>query len=35
MSAAARNTNVAYTASNDGIGQLTKAMALDWADKGT
>ena len=34
MTAAARRTNAAYTASKGGIGQLTKALAVDWADKG-
>ena len=34
MTVAARRTNAAYTASKGGIGQLTKALAVDWADKG-
>ena len=34
MTAAARRTNSAYTASKGGLGQLTKALAVDWADKG-
>ncbi len=34
MTAAARRTTAAYTASKGGIGQLTKALAVDWADKG-
>lgn len=34
MTAAARKTTAAYTASKGGIGQLTKALAVDWADKG-
>jgi gluconate 5-dehydrogenase len=33
MTAAARRTTAAYTASKGGIGQLTKALAVDWADK--
>ena len=34
MTAAARRNNSAYTASKGGLGQLTKALAVDWADKG-
>lgn len=34
MTLAARRTTAAYTASKGGIGQLTKALAVDWADKG-
>lgn len=34
MTAAARRTTAAYAASKGGIGQLTKALAVDWADKG-
>jgi len=34
MTFAARRTTAAYTASKGGIGQLTKALAVDWADKG-
>ena len=34
MTVAARRTTAAYTASKGGIGQLTKALAVDWADKG-
>jgi len=34
MTAVARRTTAAYTASKGGIGQLTKALAVDWADKG-
>ncbi len=34
MTAAARKTTTAYTASKGGVGQLTKALAVDWADKG-
>lgn len=34
MSFAARRTVAAYTASKGGIAQLTKALAVDWADKG-
>jgi gluconate 5-dehydrogenase len=34
MTAAARRTTAAYTASKGGVGQLTKALAIDWADKG-
>lgn len=34
MTAAARRTTAAYTASKGGIGQLTKALAVDWAGKG-
>ncbi len=34
MTAAARRTTAAYTASKGGIGQLTKALAVDWADQG-
>lgn len=34
MTAAARRTTAAYTASKGGVGQLTKALAVDWADKG-
>jgi gluconate 5-dehydrogenase len=30
--AAARKTTAAYTASKGGVGQLTKALAVDWAD---
>ena len=33
MTAAARRDNAAYTASKGGVGQLTKALAVDWADK--
>ena len=31
---AARRTTAAYSASKGGIAQLTKALAVDWADKG-
>ncbi len=34
MTFAARRTTAAYTASKGGIGQLTKALAVDWADRG-
>ena len=34
MTFAARRTTAAYTASKGAIGQLTKALAVDWADKG-
>jgi gluconate 5-dehydrogenase len=34
MTAAARKTTSAYTASKGGVGQLTKALAVDWADQG-
>jgi gluconate 5-dehydrogenase len=34
MTAAARPTTSAYTASKGGLGQLTKALAVDWAGKG-
>ena len=34
MTFAARRTVAAYTASKGGIGQLTKALAVDWAGKG-
>jgi gluconate 5-dehydrogenase len=34
MTYAARRTVSAYTASKGGVGQLTKALAVDWADKG-
>lgn len=34
MTAAARRTTAAYTTSKGGIGQLTKALAVDWADRG-
>jgi len=34
MTAASRPTTSAYTASKGGIGQLTKALAVDWAGKG-
>ena len=34
MTAAARRTTAAYTASKGGVGQLTKALAVDWAGKG-
>jgi len=34
MTVAARRTTTAYTASKGGVGQLTKALAVDWADKG-
>jgi len=34
MTAAARRTTAAYTASKGGLGQLTKALAVDWADQG-
>jgi len=34
MTAAARKTTAAYTASKGGIGQLTKALAVDWAGQG-
>lgn len=34
MTAAARKTTAAYTASKGGVGQLTKALAVDWAEKG-
>jgi gluconate 5-dehydrogenase len=34
MSHAARRTVASYTASKGGIAQLTKALAVDWADKG-
>jgi gluconate 5-dehydrogenase len=33
MTFAARRTVASYTASKGGIGQLTKALAVDWADK--
>ncbi len=33
MNFAARKTTAAYTASKGGIGQLTKALAVDWADR--
>ena len=33
MTAASRPTTAAYTASKGGIGQLTKALAVDWAPK--
>jgi gluconate 5-dehydrogenase len=32
MSTAARRGTVAYTASKGGVGQLTKALAIDWAE---
>lgn len=34
MTQSARRGTAAYTASKGGIGQLTKALAVDWADKG-
>jgi len=34
MAAASRRTTAAYTASKGGIGQLTKALAVDWAEHG-
>ncbi len=34
MTVASRRTTAAYTASKGGIGQLTKALAVDWADHG-
>ena len=34
MTFGARKTTAAYTASKGGLGQLTKALAVDWADKG-
>jgi len=34
MTAAARRTTAAYAATKGGIGQLTKGMAVDWADDG-
>lgn len=34
MTAAARKNTAAYTASKGGVGQLTKGLAVDWADKG-
>lgn len=34
MVAAARKTTAAYAASKGGLGQLTKALAVDWAEKG-
>lgn len=34
MTAASRRTTAAYTASKGGIGQLTKALAVDWAEHG-
>jgi len=34
MTSASRPTTAAYTASKGGIGQLTKALAVDWAGKG-
>jgi len=34
MTSASRPGTAAYTASKGGIGQLTKALALDWAPKG-
>lgn len=34
MSAAARRTTSAYTASKGGVAQLTKALAVDWAEFG-
>lgn len=34
MTLASRRTTAAYTASKGGIGQLTKALAVDWADRG-
>lgn len=34
MTFGARRTTAAYTASKGGLGQLTKALAIDWADKG-
>jgi gluconate 5-dehydrogenase len=34
MTFAARRTTAAYTASKGAIGQLTKSLAVDWADKG-
>lgn len=34
MTAASRPGTSAYTASKGGIGQLTKALAIDWASKG-
>jgi gluconate 5-dehydrogenase len=34
MTFGARRTTAAYTASKGGVGQLTKSLAVDWADKG-
>jgi gluconate 5-dehydrogenase len=34
MTVASRRTTAAYTASKGGIGQLTKALAIDWAEHG-
>lgn len=34
MTAAVRRTNAPYAASKGGVGQLTKALAIDWADQG-
>jgi len=34
MTSTARPTTAAYTASKGGVGQLTKALAVDWAGKG-
>jgi len=34
MTQSARRGTAAYTASKGGIGQLTKALAVDWAEKG-
>jgi len=34
MTVAARRTTCAYAAAKGGIGQLTKSLAVDWADKG-
>jgi gluconate 5-dehydrogenase len=34
MTAASRKSTAAYTASKGGIGQLTKALAVDWAEHG-
>ncbi len=34
MTVASRRTTAAYTASKGGIGQLTKALAVDWAEHG-
>ena len=34
MTSASRPGTAAYTASKGGVGQLTKALALDWASKG-
>jgi gluconate 5-dehydrogenase len=34
MTVASRRTTAAYTASKGGIGQLTKALAVDWAEYG-